>query len=247
MKNNTKKYILCIFIGLILVLVTIYSIGLLPEKLPKTVVFEAFDATEADCILGEIIYKGVFYKKTKNMDDIEAIGKDLMDLLEITNVFSYKIVSNDVFEKLEIEGTTGKDNILSIDFYGYKAENNKNKKEVKITATQYEKYNALAKIREDLKSFSRKYNISSSYSLHVAGYFDKKIDLKSFNRALNKVVTIIGASNVEGRKNENLISIKVNSKVLGNSQFSMSNSNVDISLRYNEIEDRTYIWMSTSD
>ena len=124
---------------------------------------------------------------------------------------------------------------------------NKNKKQVKITATQYEKYNALAKIREDLKSFSRKYNISSSYSLHVAGYFDKKIDLKSFNKAFNKVVAIIGASNVEGRKNENLISIKVNSKVLGNSQYSMSNSNVDISLRYNEIEDRTYIWMSTSD
>lgn len=247
MKNNTKKYILCIFISLILVLVTIYSITYLPRKLPKTVVFEAFEATDADYILGEIIYKGVFYKKTKNMNDVEVIGKDLMDVLRITNIFSYKIVSNDVFEKLEIKGTSGKDNILTIDFYGYKSQNNENKKEVKITATQYEKYNALAKIREDLISFSRKYNISSSYSLHVAGCFDKKIDLKSFNRVFNKVVTIIGASKVEGRKNKNLISIKVNSQVLGHSEYNMGNSDIEISLRYNEIEDRTYIWISTSD
>ena len=97
-----------------------------------------------------------------------------------------------------------------------------------------------------IKEICRKYGLVPEINYCITGYFEGKLDTKDLNDVCGKAFRAAGAEKVEGIKEDNLISLTAYSPDISNYvRVDGSRVNLNIALRYNSYEKRTYIWLAT--
>lgn len=101
-------------------------------------------------------------------------------------------------------------------------------------------------IEKTVMRICRKYGLKPDVNYCIVGYFDGKLDTKELNEVCRKAFQAAGADKVDGIKDNNLISLTAYSPEIDNYvRVDGSRVNLNIAIRYNSYEKRTYIWLAT--
>lgn len=101
-------------------------------------------------------------------------------------------------------------------------------------------------IESKINEVCKKYGLKPDANYCVTGYFDGKFNNEQLNDVCNSAFRAAGAKEVDGIKDNNLISLTAYSPEFENHiRVDGTRVNLNIAIRYNSYEKRTYIWLAT--
>lgn len=237
---------------LLIILIILFTIGYARLYYSKgsssATLKEAFRAS------GAILANTEFYVWTKAGNEygsfeelskmVDNLAKDMN--IENNDLYSRRLIMNDLVDKIEIIGTVGKEKMINIC-----AQSNRNKEEanesyVSISLTSGSGEFGLEEMHDDLLKVLDKYKIKSELNICITGYFEGRMDCEDLNRMSKQVLKCAGAKKVNGITDNNLISVSaftpgIDDSILVNGE----RVNMNIAIRYNSYEKKTYIWLAT--
>jgi hypothetical protein len=99
-------------------------------------------------------------------------------------------------------------------------------------------------IKLKMEGIFKKFDSEAEITTCVIGTFNGKLNRQSQEKKIDEALKYIKGNVVEKYSDESLISVSAFSPVLGKYIFSGNKKmNYNISMRYNEYEDKTYIWI----
>ena len=159
---------------------------------------------------------------------------------------SKKSISKEGTVKTEITGCTadGKTICITVQFNEDKDKMQKNIVSIDVInkLTQLDINDTANLLKEKFKSFG----LNPKVNTCIIGYFDGKLDYVEMNRVSRLFLEAAKAKKVNGMSEKNLISISAYSPLIDNNiELEGKKINMNLALRYNAYEDKTYIWFAT--
>lgn len=181
-------------------------------------------------------------------DSIVKITDQLSDSVGILKNDDYTIntLNNDFIRKTEIRGSTSDGKTVCIISQLNKNESDENSSFISVNVidelTQTDINNTAETLKEKFKSFG----LNPKVNTCITGYFDGKLDYVEMNRISGLILKDAKAKEIDGISDKNLISVSAYSPFIDNSVEIMGRTtNINLALRYNAFEDKTYIWVAT--
>lgn len=209
---------------------------------------EAFNSSGAEHLNSEVYiwsrggsWFGDFSSLKKMAEEFET------DFGIIQNdLYSKNYINNNFVSKIEIIGVTWDGNKINIT--AQTGGENSGSKETYVSvcvSTDFENCE-LEGVIENIKDSFRKYNLEPVVSTCITGYFDGKLDYKALNAISKNIFKDSNASKVNGIADRNLISVSAYSPAIGDSiNVDGKKINLNLAIRYNSYEDKTYIWLAS--
>lgn len=184
-----------------------------------------------------------------NTDELYKSRESLLgfaDQLSASVGLSEKSTIKDGTEKTEIVGTTatGKKVCITVQFNKDKDGVGKNVISIDVInkLTQLDINDTANLLKEKFKSFG----LNPKVNTCITGYFDGKLDYVEMNRISRIVLEEAKAKQINRMSEKNLISISAYSPLIDNNiELEGKKINMNLALRYNAYEDKTYIWFAT--
>lgn len=238
----------------LIISVSIYLSGILRNpELPEVALVESFNRTGAEIVSSEIYFRGSLKdNKYKNMEQLKKLAADFSTELGIEkDSLSGRVISNDVLQEIEVNGvlagnTPGGGKMARLRFQLPGSENKSDEGYISVDITQDLSYEGLDETRKKVEAVFRKFGISPKVNSCITGSFDGKLSYQEMNDISRFVFEGVKARKVEGLNDKNLISVSAYSPQISNYiKVSGKKVNLNLALRYNSFEDRTYIWLAT--
>ena len=241
------------------------------DALPKNeeALIESFNGTKAQFLQTNINCNGKIVDKLLNMESLLQLGeyaiKDLgivgkmqeqQNFLDITRLTEnnnldevYYIVKNDSSENRQITiwGNDKEGRLITIILTSEKdLFSDFQQTHIFVDVIESEEVSEFKAIKEKIEILFKKFNIETKISTCIIGTFEGQLSSKGRIDKLTTAIGIINGTKVEGLVDSNVISISVYTPNIDNFIFTGNNKmNLNISMRYNEYEKKTYIWMGT--
>lgn len=244
-----KKRYFTIIIAVLLVLVSLITINALfwtgsPEKM----LINAFKTSGANIVSSEIYFKGRINSiKKGSSEKLGVIATELAYGLGCAKEeITLKTINNDELEGVEINGASGKD--LSVAISAVVSKNDTRDDKSYITASIVDKAGIqdIDILKGKVNSILGKYGISASANSCLTGNYPGRLDNDRLNDICVDIFKAADARKVEGIKESNLISVSAYTPSIGQSvEVNGRKINLNIAIRYNSYENKTYIWLAT--
>jgi hypothetical protein len=233
-------FVLIISIFLIKMQVVSYS----PEK----VLADAFKSSGATVVSSELYLRGKIDGNGKTINDFgKGLIRDVLKSLGAggTNP-EYNTVENGSSERLEIDCSLGGSKRMHASFVVGKAGSNSEGSYVAISLVDTSRIPSLAAERAALEKTLNARGIRPKFNSCITGCFDGKTDNIALNAACAKIFAEAGARKVEGIREGSLISVSAFSSAIRETVDDNGNKvNLNLAIRYNSYENKTYIWLAT--
>jgi galactitol-specific phosphotransferase system IIB component len=246
------KKAIVILISITLLLVLLFTISyfesLQINELPETTLKKSFDASGAKILNSEIYFWSKLNSRNNNMDNLKALSSSLSRSLGIieNNMYSSNFVNNDLSQNVEIRGTTSSGTIAVIKIQLSKNTGNSNESFISVSVNEDLSHSGLENARKSVCTVLRKNGINPKINSCMTGSFEGKLDQNSLNDISKKILKEVKATNIEGIRDGNLISVSAYSPFIRESvKVNGSKINLNLAIRYNSFENRTYIWLAT--
>lgn len=211
---------------------------------------EAFKYTEAEFLKGNISFNGSLMDKYLDIEELDELASDIARDIGIENK-GYE----DYIEFTEDENSRqltywGRDpegrNITLILFSfidrGSKIEETVLFVDVEDNSNYAEIQDIVIKVEKVFDKFDSEAEISTC----ITGTFKGKLDSNEKIKKITKILQIVNGSKVEGIIDQSLVSISAYSPNIDRYIYTGNKKmNLNIAMRYNEYEDKTYIWIGT--
>ncbi|OPZ83473.1 MAG: hypothetical protein BWY74_04442 [Firmicutes bacterium ADurb.Bin419] len=160
--------------------------------------------------------------------------------------YTINTLNNDFIRKTEIRGSTLDGKTVCIISQLNKGERDENNSSISVDIiselTQTDIYNTAKLIEEKFISFG----LNPKVNTCITGYFDGKLDYMEMNRISGLILKDAKAKKIDGMSEKNMISVSAYSPLIDNNIEIMGRrTNINLALRYNAYEDKTYIWVAT--
>ena len=242
-----KKVIIIITFFILIIsifLIKIQAVSNTPEK----VLADAFKSSGAVTVSSELYLRGKIVGTDKTVDDF---GKDLIrDVLkslgaDVKNP-DYKNIESDDSERLELDYSLGSSKSMHVSFVVGKAGGNSEGSYVTISLVDTSRSPDLAEERAALEKTLNARGIRPKFNSCITGCFDGKTDNSALNAACARIFAVAGARKVEGIREGSLISVSAFSSAIRETVNDNGNKvNLNLAIRYNSYENKTYIWLAT--
>ncbi|GAE87263.1 YwmB family TATA-box binding protein [Acetivibrio straminisolvens] len=234
---------------LLIILIILFTIGCLKLYYNKgsssSALKEAFVASGATLANTEFY---AWSKTEKSFEELSKMADNLAKDLNIENneLYSRRLITNDQIDKIEIIGTVGNGKMVNICAQSNRSGQDAGKSYISLSLTSGPDEIGLEDIHDDLVDVLDKYKIESELNICITGYFEGKMDHKDLNKMSNRILKSARAKKVNGIAEKNLISVSAFAPSIDNSILvNGERVNMNIAIRYNSYEDRTYIWLAT--
>lgn len=181
--------------------------------------------------------------KFLTIDKISEICNDISEKLKMKDTIITKENSDDLCE-IRLNGTIDTGLKGTIILQSSKIQGFKESSiviDIIETKEQYELQELCDKIREILKSYGK-----VNLNINLVAYYDGVIDNRNTKKTIDKAFEKIGAKEVEGIENDDLISITGYTPKLEDSiSYCGKKANINMATRYSSYEDKTYILIGT--
>lgn len=236
-----KQLFIYIFIFIISISI-VFGNPMEPMK-PEDVVNTAYTESEAQLDHININSYVIFNDKFLTIDKASKICNDISEKLEMKDTIITKENSED-FCEIRISGTIDSETKGTIILQSSKFQDFQESSivvDIIETREEYDLSELCDKIREILKSYGE-----VNLNINLAAYYDGVIDNRNLKETIDKAFEEIGADEVEGIENDDLISITGYTPILEESiSYCGKKVNINMAARYNSYEDRTYILIGT--
>lgn len=214
---------------------------------PENTLQKSFDSSGARIVHSELYFWGRLSNKNKNMEKLKTITIDISNSLGVLNNSSYsnRIISNDSVDKIELSGVTEDDLSVSVSAQLGK-DDGKEENFISISVAQDSSSKGLEQAKQLVVKACRKYGINTKLNSCLTGNFDGKLNYEQLNDITRRIFKETEARKVEGIRDGNLISVSAYSPFIQDSiQVNGSRVNLNLAIRYNTYEDKTYLWLGT--
>ncbi|AEV67047.1 YwmB family TATA-box binding protein [Acetivibrio clariflavus] len=239
----SKYFILFMFL---IMLFTILYGGIYYRWGDNSVLQNAFLSSGAKFVNSEVYVWSNMDEHNQDMEKLLKLADQLeMDLSVVkNNTYTKQYVKEHSFDKLEIKGicADGK----RVDIAAQQCKDNSQKSNISVNVINrmgaLDINDTVNAIKERFKSLKLKPKINTC----IIGCFDGKLDYEEMNRISENILKCAKAKKIESLYDNNLISISAYSPCIDNNiEVKGKRININIALRYNAYEDKTYIWLAT--
>jgi galactitol-specific phosphotransferase system IIB component len=244
-----KSNLIIILTFIFILLLSIYYVKDSNQNSIKEITLsESFKFTGANIISSETYSWGRIEKPYNNYDAAKPIADDILNSLNANRDSSLSIesIDNELLQKVLIKGVSKENLLLEIALQFDKSNENSKGSNVSVKVTEDLSSNKLEETKKTVMNVLSKYNINATVNTCIIGSYEGKLDNAATEEISRAIFKGIDANRVEGIKDGNLISvsayspnieeyIKVNGKKI----------NLNLAIRYNSYENKTYIWLAT--
>lgn len=249
MKKKFLKYF--IPISVFVVFFTFYCNKIYcKQELPETTLIKAFNSSGAELLTSEVYFWGNLDEKYSSLNEMESFISSFCTDLGIGNnkTLSLRDGKNDFLEEMQIHSLISDGRILNVTFQINKNSGYQQKKIVSVYVTEDLKCSKLEGTTKTIVNVFKKYKINPNINSCLSGIYDGKLSTERSKDISSNILSVVSAKEVEGIHDNNLISVSAYSPFISSSDSINVNGkkiNLNIAIRYNSYENRTYIWLAT--
>ncbi len=241
----------------ILILFTVlFTISILENKqgvnktteIPETTLQRSFDASGAKIVSSEIYFWSRLNNTNIGLDNLKKLTSDLLANLGISssNLLSKSYNKNDLIQKVELRGITDREKIADIKIQLGKDKSESKESYISVSVSEDLSNTGLVEIRNAVVKVFTDNNLVPKINSCMTGYYNGKLEQNQLEDISRKVLGEVKAVNVEGIRENNLISVSAYSPLIKESvKVKGSKINLNLAIRYNSNENKTYIWLAT--
>lgn len=244
--KNYNKYILWGIIFSLLIPIIVLSAGR-NEIEEEDLLLEIHDGLEADFSEENIDLGGKILDHYIEEDNLREIGDELKDILDIDEDVEEDFIEDDGFIQLFLYGFYQSNNPVTIILSSYKdMENNQGETSIFINLQKKEQFIEFNDIIEKIRYFYDGYEMPVDVTRCIIGTYEGDICLNEIEKlALGAMETVKG-NLVEQYKEDDTLSLSIFTPYIEDYIYTGDKKmNLNIAARYNEYEDKTYIWIGT--
>jgi len=227
---------------------TVFYISIHKKDIPQEILLSRMlKISGAEPLTSEIYMWGSIQDRSYTTEDCEKIAIELCSRFDaIDGRFEKETYEDESLWKINFKGMTSSSEIINASVCFNKEKANPETGYVYISVTGNTDGRELYETRQDLLEIFKKYGINVRTNSCITGKFDGKLDKLEFTRVSKDMFEKISAKKVEGIEDGNLISVSAYSPSIDDYISINGNKvNLNLAIRYNEREDRTYIWIGT--
>lgn len=239
-----------VFVLMVLVLVagvvgtTYYIRNYRASESAKVSISDAFKSSGAKMVINELYFFVRADNKVKKLDKLTAICEEVFKDLEVTG-YSRNSTSTDTLVKTDLSGTT-KDGVkitAMASIVGNKSGDGD--KYITIDATETVNGSALL-LRDRIEKIFDRYGLKAVVNSCITGTYEGNLQDSQLENICRKILDDSDAKKVDSMRQENIISVSAFSPMIDD-KLSIDGKNINLSLaiRYNKIENKTYLWVAT--
>ena len=251
--KNTRRYFV-IFTSFTVLFLIYLAIASFMPGLPEKTLLNSFNSSGAYVVSTEVYSWGkVDASGVDSLDKLKKLALEFSDDLGIARNegFSSRSVKNDMIQEIELTGSipvgeNAKGWIVTV--RSQLVDNGKNLKEgfISVDAVQDLSTEGLIQMRRDLDRVFSKHGIKPKVNTCITGSVDGSMDYRRMNDMSRLIFSGANARKVEGIRDRNLISVSAYTPFIWNYIKVKSNKiNLSLAIRYNSVEDKTYVWLAT--
>lgn len=220
------------------------------ENSTVAVIQKAFDTTGAEVVSSEIYMRaGLEAGSCESADERQQLLSDI-----ITGAGGDAAELKPVFYSIDNDGSFGtetdyiiNDNIsIYIGILKNRQEGTAEDFQVSVTLTNTSQQPEIEASIAGLKAALKRYDINPSVNICITGSLDGNLKDSELEVICAEVFESTGANKVEGMKDKGLISISAFSpSINGAVRVNGKQVNLNMAMRYNSYEGKTYIWLAT--
>lgn len=258
--KNYKKFLL---LGIILSLLVPIS-GLCEEKVEeRDLLMGILEETDATFLEGDINIGGAIIDRFIGENEIREIGEDIRILLDIQgtlrigqNVFdeglegdyySEEITGEEGFIQLMVWGFDTHHNLVTFILSSYEeADVGLGETSLFINLIKREQFSDFNGIIEEIENIFKEYNKPVDITTCIVGTFDGKLTLEEKEEKIIRAIKVAKGKTIEKYEEDTVVSFSVFTPYIEKYIYTGNKKmNLNIAARYNEHEDKTYIWIGT--
>jgi hypothetical protein len=241
-----KKYFVLIAVILVAAIIgTTYYISTYKNfEKDRISISDAFKSSGARMVINELYIFARADDNMKNLDNLTDVCKEVFKALEIAD-YSKNSTSTDSLLKTELSGNT-KDGVkitAMASIVGNKSGDRD--KYITIDATETVNGSALL-LRDKIEGIFGKYGLETTVNSCITGTYEGSLQDSQLENICRKILDDSDAKKVDSTRQENSISVSAFSPMIED-RLSIDGKNVNLSLaiRYNKVENKTYLWVAT--
>lgn len=242
-----KKIIIFLSLGLMAAAIigtTYYISTHRASEKNKISIFDAFKSSGAKMVVNELYFFARADEKMEKLEDLTAVCEDVFNTLGITQ-YKKNATSTDTLIKNDMSGFTedGVKITAMASIVGNKS--GAGDKYITIDATDTVNGSALL-LRDKIESVFSKYGLKAVVNSCITGTYDGNLQDAQLENICRKILNDSDAKKVDSIRQDNIISVSAFSPMIED-KLSIDGKNINLSLaiRYNKIEDKTYLWVAT--
>lgn len=210
----------------------------------KVSISDAFKSSGAKMVINELYFFVRADNKVNKLDKLTAICEEVFKDLEVTG-YSRNSTSTDTLVKTDLSGTT-KDGVkitAMASIVGNKSGDGD--KYITIDATETVNGSALL-LRDRIEKVFDRYGLKAVVNSCITGTYEGNLQDSQLENICRKILDDSDAKKVDSMRQENIISVSAFSPMIDD-KLSIDGKNINLSLaiRYNKIENKTYLWVAT--
>lgn len=215
---------------------------------PEKVLLEAFNSSGATMVSSELYLRGRFggimtpdmdYCKSVSHDIIKCLGADGAELV-------YKAIDTETSGGVGMECRLGNGRSIQSSFITEKNGNGTGESYVSISMLNTSAIYDMAVARTALEKVLNAYGIRPEVNSCITGCFKGKTGYSELNASCIRIFDSAGARKVEGIREGSLISVSAFTRDIRDGvDVNGGRVNLNLAIRYNSYEDKTYIWLAT--
>ncbi|HOJ09421.1 MAG TPA: YwmB family TATA-box binding protein [Clostridiales bacterium] len=238
-------------------------------KVPEEALIESFESSGAVYVSSEIYFTAALDKKYEKDDYLNKLLNDIAQSLNLDlegnsssedNSVSMDVYESDLVRKLVISGEKSSGESISIsvellkmtdspklpEMSGLPKSLEQPGRKITVGVTGSFPYSGLPLISKSVEAAFKMNKVKPVTNSCIIGNYQGKIDYINMNEVCKNIFSILGAKKVGNVAQNNLVSVSAYSPAIGNSiKVDRNKSNIDIAVRYNGYEQKTYIWIAT--
>lgn len=207
-------------------------------------VADVFNSSGAKMVVNELYFFVRAGDEFKSLDSLTAVCQEIFKALEIDN-YSKSTSSTDILVKSDLSGITknGVKVIAMSSIVGNKS--GRGDKYITIDATETKDGTALL-LRDKIEAVFKKYNMVPVVNSSITGTYEGNLQDTQLEKICRNILKEGNAKKVDSMRQENLINVSAFSPVMKDKlSINGKNVNLSLSIRYNKLENKTYLWVAT--
>jgi len=241
-----KKFFRAFFILLLIIICFVFfytTIHNINFSRTETTLVEVFKSTGADAVSSEIYFWSDLEDILHGMDELEDLAGAFSGALKLKDdMLTRSIRENQHIQTVEISGTDAEGRLINISIQQEKEAGDTGECFISVSVMHDMLDEGLEEIKNTVMEVFAEHNLDARVNSCITGTFEGKLGDKEIDEIRDRVLKAAGARKVEGLAEEHLISVSAYSPAMGDGVKSGNRSiNLNLAIRYNAFEDKTYI------
>ena len=250
-KNRLFLFLPIVFAVLILIFIKKPFVNF---ACPEAALLKLFGYSGANVVSSEIYFNGrIGNNNYKSFDELKKLVADFSKELGILedDRFSYKIIHNEMVKEIQLSGVipgsvSGSDRIASITAYSAGSPKEPDENHILVDIIQDLSVTDFEITRRCTEQVFRKHKIKPDVNSCITGSFEGKLSQEEMDDICRMIFKGADAMKIDGIKDGNLISVTAYSpSIRSYIKVKDNRVNLNIAIRYNSYEDKTYLWLAT--